>query len=284
MNQKSGVVLVFVAAMAWSTAGLFTRVVSTDIPTTLFWRSLVGGLCVLMIYVFRENKMDVKGWFHFTLGEFVIAALSTSGMICFISAFFYTTIANVSFVYGIMPLVAFILAVVFLKTKVDMVSLGSCVMCAAGVMIIMWGVQDFSDALGIALALGMTFFMASLTIAAKYFPTANIIKATYLSGFLGALTTALFSSFGDTLLIDYFWLGLYGVVNLGLGFGVYLLGVQRTTVVAAALVGLLEIPLAPIWAWLLFAEEVGHKTIIGGAVILLATIMYIVMRKQEPAV
>ena len=52
MNQKLGITMVFIAAMAWSTAGLFTRVVSTDIPTTLFWRSLIGGLCVLLIYVF----------------------------------------------------------------------------------------------------------------------------------------------------------------------------------------------------------------------------------------
>lgn len=43
--------------------------------------------------------------------------------------------------------------------------------------------------LGIGLAFAMTFFMASLTIAAKYFPTANVVKATYLSGFLGALAT-----------------------------------------------------------------------------------------------
>ncbi|WP_423910184.1 DMT family transporter [Candidatus Spongiihabitans sp.] len=281
MNQKLGITMVFIAAMAWSTAGLFTRVVSTDIPTTLFWRSLIGGLCVLLIYVFREDKIDIKKCFSFSRGEFVIGALSTLGMVCFISSFFYTTIANVSFIYGTMPLVTFILAMIFLGVKVDLLSLVSCVMCAIGVMIIMWGVQEFNDIFGIMLAFGMTFFMASLTIAAKYFPEADTTKSTYLSGFLGALITMPFSSFGDTLLIDYAWLAMYGIANLGLGFGVYLFGVQRTTAVTAALVGLMEIPIAPIWAWLLFDEEAGYKTVIGGVVILSATVMYLTMRKTE---
>ena len=180
-----------------------------------------------------------------------------------------------------MPLVTFILAMIFLRVKVDLLSLVSCVMCAIGVMIIMWGVQEFNDVFGIMLAFGMTFFMAALTIAAKYFPEADTTKSTYLSGFLGALITMPFSSFGDTLLIDYAWLAMYGIANLGLGFGVYLFGVQRTTAVTAALVGLMEIPIAPIWAWLLFDEEAGYKTVIGGVVILSATVMYLTMRKTE---
>jgi drug/metabolite transporter (DMT)-like permease len=37
------------AALSWSTAGLFPRLVSTDMFTTLFWRSLLGGLTVLVL-------------------------------------------------------------------------------------------------------------------------------------------------------------------------------------------------------------------------------------------
>ncbi len=35
-NNEMGIPLVLVAVVAWSTVGLFTRVVTTDIPTTLF--------------------------------------------------------------------------------------------------------------------------------------------------------------------------------------------------------------------------------------------------------
>ena len=284
-SEKLGVLLVAIAAISWSTAGLFTRVVSTDIPTTLFWRSLTGGLCVLAIYLAVTQKAKAFQFFKFTLGEVVIAALSTSGMICFISAFFYTSIANVSFVYGTMPLVTFLLSLAFLKARADLVSVASCLLAALGTMFIMWGARELDDALGILLAFGMTFFMASLTIAGKYYPNANGIKATYLSAFLGALATLPFSSFADTLPVDYFWLFLYGFVNVGLGFGVYLLGVQRVAALTAALVGMAEIPIAPIWAWLLFQEEAGIKTVLGGIIILVAAVMYVVRKeiRAKPA-
>ncbi len=216
--------------------------------------------------------------FHFSSGEIVVGILSTCGMIFFISSFFHTTIANVSFVYGTMPLVTFLLALIALKEKADWVSFATCVLCAIGVAVILWGAQKFGDNLGIALAFGMTFFMASLTIATKYYPTANVIKATYFSGFLGALAVSPFSSFTNTLPIDYLWLSLYGLINLGLGFGVYLLGVQRVTATIAALVGLSEIPIAPIWAYLLFGESPGINTVLGGAIILLATTYYLVVQ------
>jgi len=277
-----GVSLVFIAALSWSTAGLFTRVVTTDIPTTLFWRSLIGGFCVLGIYLCMRRKRGGRALkreaIRLSRGEMVIGALSTAGMICFISSFFHTTIANVSFVYGSMPLVTFLLALVALKERADRVALASCVLCAVGVAVMIGGAQRLDDLLGIALAFAMTFFMASLTVAAKYFPGADAIKATYFSGFLGALVMLPFSSFIGTSPPDYFWLSLYGLVNLGLGFGVYLLGVQHVTATTAALVGLSEIPIAPIWAWLLFAENPGANTVIGGAVMLAATTCHLVVQ------
>lgn len=270
-----GVLLVLVAAVSWSTAGLFTRVVTTDIPTTLFWRSLFGGLCVLGIAMAVQRSADIRAAFTFTRGETVIAALSTAGMICFISAFFHTTIANVAFVYGTMPLVTFLLSLVFLGTRADAVSLGCCVLSAAGVAVMASGNSLPSDFFGILLAFGMTLSMASLTVAAKFFPNADSSKTTYFSAFLGVLVTAPFAEFGDTATVDYFWLLLFGFVNVGVGFGVYLIGVKRVSALVAALVGLTEIPLAPVWAWMLFGEGMNLSVLIGGTVILTATVIYI---------
>ncbi len=132
-----------------------------------------------------------------------------------------------------------------------------------------------SDYLGIGLAFGMTIFMASLTVAAKFFPDADSSKATYLSAFLGALVMAPFATFGNTSSADYFWLIVYGIVNVGVGFGVYLIGVKRVSALVAALVGLTEIPLAPIWAWLLFGERMEISVLLGGSVIVIAAVIYI---------
>ena len=274
-TDKMGVILILAAAVSWSTAGLFTRVVTTDIPTTLFWRSLFGGLCVLGIAMAIHKSTDIRTVFRFTLGEAVIATLSAAGMICFISAFFHTTIANVAFVFGTMPLLTFILSLIFLRVRADAVSLGCCVLSAAGVVVMTSGNNLSSDYVGIGLAFGMTIFMASLTVAAKFFPDADSAKATYLSALLGALVTAPFATYGNISSADYIWLIVYGILNVGVGFGVYLIGVKRVSALVAALVGLTEIPLAPIWAWLLFEERMEVSVLLGGSVIIIAAVIYI---------
>ena len=138
-----------------------------------------------------------------------------------------------------------------------------------------------NDYVGIALALGMTFFMAALTVATKFFPNADTTKATYLSAFLGALAVAPFATHTLLLTSDYVWLGLYGFINVGLGFGVYLMGVSRVSALAAALIGLIEIPLAPVWAWMLFAEKTSGLVLIGGSIITATAIVYIIGTRKN---
>ncbi len=210
-----------------------------------------------------------------------MAVVNAIATICFISSFFYTTIANVVFVSGTMPLITFVLAMIFLKEKLTLITTIACLLSAVGVMFIMWGAQNFGDIIGLALAFGMTTFLASLTVAVKYYPKADMVKATYLAAFLGALLVAPFATFGETSTSDYQWLFLYGFVNVGLGFAVYLVGVSKITAVAAALISLLEVLLAPIWAAWLFNEELGQRTIVGGGVILFATIMYLTVKERK---
>lgn len=281
MDKIAGPLLVLIAAVAWSTAGLFTRVVSTDIPTTLFWRSLSGGLCVYAVYCLWERGQSLADSLHFSLGEAVTAVLSTCGMICFIAAFFYTKIANVSFVYGAMPLITCVLAYFVTGTAITRLGLGASLLSAVGVFFMIWGASDLSDYAGLFLAFGMTLFMAALTVSAKYFPGCNMIKTNYLSAFLGALAMLPFATFYEVIPQDYLWLSLYGIVNVGLGFGLYLIGVSRTAALTAALISLSEVPLAPIWAWLLFDEHVSAETVFGGALIVAAAAAYITLDKRN---
>ncbi len=279
-NLRSGIALVLVATVMWSTAGLFTRVVSTDLPTTLFWRSLTGALCVLVFHLALTRSSPWQA-FRFTRGEFFIGLLGMAGQCCFIAAFFHTSIAAVSFLYGLMPLMTFVLAMTLLKAKVDLVSVTACLLGAGGTAVIMWDSSGLDDLLGILLALGMSLFMAALTVATKYYPNASAGKATYLSAFLTSLVTLPLSSFGDTLLIDYLWLFLYGFTSIGLGFGLYLLGVKRVTALTAALIGQLEGPLGTLFAWLLLQEEAGVRTLMGGAIIMIAAVIYVVRKEKS---
>ncbi len=51
-------------------------------------------------------------------------------------------------------------------------------------------------------------------------------------------------------------------------------GAKRVPAAETALLGLLETPLAPVWAWLAFAEVPGTATLVGGAVILASVVAH----------
>ena len=280
-SYATGVILVLIAAMSWSTAGLFTRVVTTDIPTTLFWRAVFGCICVLLIFLAVRRPKHLSETWRFRLGEAVVALFSALGMMCFISAFFHTSIANVSFIYGAMPLVTMLMAWLILRDTITPTAIIATLFSCFGAAILVWGGQDFNDLLGIALAFLMTLFMAGTTVSAKFFPEADAMKAAYLSAFMAAVFMLPFATLFPISFQDMVWLALYGIVNIGFGFGVYLLGVARIPALAAALIGLSEIPLAPIWAYLLFNEQLTIAIAIGGSLILLASTIYIVSASKK---
>ena len=66
-GEGLGALFVLVAAIAWSTAGLFTRVVATDVPTTLLWRSIFGGFSVLVISFAVRRDQPIRDLVRFSL-------------------------------------------------------------------------------------------------------------------------------------------------------------------------------------------------------------------------
>jgi hypothetical protein len=90
-----GVCLVAAPAVAWSTAGLFTRLLPFDAWTILFWRGVFGcGFTTLYLVASRAGAwrelagIGRPGW--------LVACLSTIGMVAFIPALQLTTVANVA--------------------------------------------------------------------------------------------------------------------------------------------------------------------------------------------
>ncbi len=93
-----------------------------------------------------------------------------------------------------------------------------------GVYILVRGGQTFSDLIGLGFAGVMTLLMALIPVLTHRFPSIDGIKVAYMSAFL----VAIFMIFNVTDFTlnshNALWLFLYGVINVGFGFGVYLVG------------------------------------------------------------
>lgn len=276
-NLWLGVALIVLAALSWSTAGLFPRIVSTDVFTTLFWRSLLGGASVLVVHAFLTRHRVWRALWRLSVPEVWLALANSGAMVCFIAAFFFTSVADVVFIYSAFPTMTLLLSALLLRTAIRPRELLCTLAVVLGMGIIVWGQTSLHSLLGAGLSLLATLLFALITIGIQRYPQAEMVKVTYVGAFWAALAMAPFTRFGSTSAHDLAWLWLYGVLNVGVGFGLYLLGVRRLQAVLASLVCMVEIPMAPLWVYLLFGETVSAQSLMGGSIIVLAVLANLVL-------
>jgi drug/metabolite transporter (DMT)-like permease len=267
-----GVLLLLLAALSWSTAGLFPRLVSTDMATTLFWRSFLGGLTVLVLSLLLDRRPLRGAFWRLTGVEWGFSLLTAVAMISFVSAFYFASVADVTFIYGAFPIITVVLSAWLLKTGIARVDVVCAIGVALGVVLIFQGQTSLHNALGSLLSFMAVVMFALETVGAKRFPQVDMVKITYSGAFMAALMVLPFAHFLGTSGQDLTWLWLYGFLNIGVGFGCFLLGVRRVPTVLASLICMVEIPLAPLWAFGLFGETVARDSLMGGAVIVAAVL------------
>ena len=179
-----------------------------------------------------------------------------------------------AFVYGTSALVTVMVAWALLSTRPDRMTILAALVASSGAIILVEGNRDLSDLLGLGLAASMTLLMASIPVLVHRFPAADPIKVAYISGLAIAVGTLPFISSFALSYTNFIWLALFGFVTVGLGFGVYMAGAKLVQPATAALILLTEVPLAPIWAALLFGELITGQAMFGGVLIVLAAFIH----------
>ena len=68
---------------------------------------------------------------------------------------------------------------------------------------------------------------------------------------------------------------VFGAFNLGLGMALFVTGARRVPAAIAALIGIAEPVLGPLWVWLIHGEVPVARTLIGGSVVFVALFVHI---------
>jgi hypothetical protein len=102
-QHRKGIALVVAAAVAWSTAPFFTRLLSFDSWSILFWRGLFGAAMIAAILVLlagleRPARIHADGQ-----KRLLVASLSAVGMVCFIPCLQLTSVSNVAIILATGP-------------------------------------------------------------------------------------------------------------------------------------------------------------------------------------
>jgi drug/metabolite transporter (DMT)-like permease len=286
-QHRLGVALVVAAAVAWSTAPFFTRLLPFDSWTILFWRGLFGGGVIATILVLTQGRAGLRDLTGMGRNGWLVASLSTLGMVSFIPALQLTSVSNVAIIAATGPFVAAALAWLWLREAARWQTMLASAVAVSGVAIIAGDARGGSDILGIALACLMTLAIAVMTVAIRRHRNTPMVAAAALSNLLGSFVSVFFAH-GITSVrqADLVILAMFGFFQVALGLTLYVLGSRLLPSGQASLVATLETPLMPFWIWLAFQEAPAPRALVGGALVMAAVIADIIgdSRAQGPRI
>jgi drug/metabolite transporter (DMT)-like permease len=276
-QHRTGIVLVVAAAVAWSTAPLFTRLLHYDSWTILFWRGLFGGGFIAAFLIVTQGRNGLRELTGMRANGWLVASLSTLAMVTFIPALQLTSVANVAIIIAAQPFAAAALAWIWFRETARARTLLAALAALGGVAIIVSGAGGGADITGIGLACLMMFAVAAMTVAIRRHKETSMVAAAAISNFLGSLVSIPFAhSITSVSPIDLLALAMFGLLQVGLGLTLFALGSRLLPSGQASLIATLETPLMPFWVWLAFQEVPAFRALAGGALVMGAVLADII--------
>jgi drug/metabolite transporter (DMT)-like permease len=268
-SRTAGVILVVVSAIVFSSAGVFTKGVSADAWTVIFWRGIAAATFTLAYMVWRGGFWaEVQA---FGRPALLITLMGASGSAAFIPAFKLSTVANVALIYASAPLVAAALSWIFIKEKPTRTVMIASLAALVGVLIIVSKSFGSSQIIGDLLAFWMTLMMAGVMVVYRKHPNTTAALPAALSSIILLPIAVLFSTPSDVLSNELPLLVLFGLV-FAIASVTFSEGARRLPAAETALLSILEMPFAPILGLLILSEVPPIQAVIGGVIIMCAVL------------
>ncbi len=272
-QHRLGVALVAAAAVAWSTAPFFTRLLPFDSWTILFWRGLFGGGLIIAILVLTQGRGGLRDLTGMGRSGWLVASLSTTGMVAFIPALQLTSVSNVAIIIATGPFVAAAFAWIWLGETARWQTMLASLVALGGVAIIVGHTRASSDIIGIALACLMTVAIAAMTVTVRRHKDTPMVAAAALSNLLGSFISIPFAKgIASVTATDLVIFAMFGFFQVALGLTLFVLGSRLLPSGQATLIGTLETPLMPFWVWIAFHEVPASRALVGGTLVMGAVI------------
>jgi drug/metabolite transporter (DMT)-like permease len=272
-GRSAGSLIVAASAVAFSTAGLFTRLIESDVWTKLFWRGLFGGLLIAAYIAWRERGAMRAAIAGIGRAGLLTASCSTIGTVCFVMALRKTTVADVTVIYATAPFLAAGIAWAWTRERPRRVTLVASGLAVFGVVVMCGTAQSAGHVSGDMLAFVMTALMALMMVVIRKHRQVSMLPAACLSAFACAVAVFPLAHPADVTTPDLIRLALFGTTQFGIGLLLLTIGSRLVSATRASLLANLELPFAPLWVWLAFGEVPSGLTLIGGGIVLAAVLL-----------
>jgi len=257
---------------------LLIRLAAVEPFTLAVTRGLLGGLMVLSLSALWYRRGFVAQFRGLGFWALAVVLLQGVGMILFVTALHYTSVANVLIAFATMPLIAAVMAWAVLGERVTPVTWAAILVCLGGLVIVVSGSLGTGRLFGDLLALADAVCLAAFLVVVRRHRAVNMIPAMGLGLLTSALLAAPFAVFPAVAPLQWLWIALIGLVVLPFGAMLLTLGPRYLAAPEVAILMLLETVVGPFWVWLVLAEEPGIRSLIGGAIIITTLFLHALVR------
>jgi DME family drug/metabolite transporter len=288
MNRSTdttrGALLVALAALLWSSSGLFIKVLPLGALQIACVRSIVAALTIALVVRLRGGRPFPKP----DPLSLACAASYAGVLILFVSATKLTTAANAIFLQFSAPIY-----LVFLEPRMtgrvlrarDLVAVGLCLAAMGLFFVGRLGLGSLmGNLMGVASGLCLALFSLTLKLQRNRRPDVDPISAILLGNLLVALLCAPLALPGFHPTLSQAGILLYlGVFQIGLAYLLFNAGMRHLSATAAVVTGTLEAVLNPVWVFLGMGERPSAWALLGGLLILGTIGWYTLLPRARPA-
>ncbi|MEX2629619.1 MAG: DMT family transporter [Tistlia sp.] len=284
-----GRALVLLATVFWSIGGPLVRFIeSAEAWQILFYRSSSLVVFLLAWLLLTEGRrlpamLRAAGWPAVLAGLCIGATFSL-----YILAITQTTVANVLFLLSCSPILGAVLGQFLLGEAVRRTTWIAMAIALVGVGVMVGDGLAAGGALGDLLGLAAALGFALYSVVLRWRKKADMLPSVLYGGLFGTLFATTLCLIGGLPFVlspaDTLFALLLGTLNLGVGLVLYTRGARLLPVAEGTLLSLLEVVLGPLLTWLLVAEVPKLSTLIGGAILLPAVLIYAStgLRRRRP--
>lgn len=276
-DYARGILYLVIGTIAFSSAGLFVRLIGRDAATLLFWRGLFTSMAVLGFIWWQAGRGTWGQFRGMGWPGLWVASLSTASMACFIASLQYTTVANNSIIFGTAPFMTAALAWLLIRERPSRTTLVCSVIALLGAFLVMGSSARLSGAglFGDGLAVLMTLSFAVKTVLVRQYRDRSMVPAGCVGALLGSVGAAPFVPSWSISAAELGLFALFGFTQQGAGLILTTIGITYVPAAQAALIMALDLPLSPVWVWLLIGEAPTVLSFVGGLVVLAAILAHI---------
>ena len=277
MDRTKGIIITVLGVVFLIPDSLLVRLITATPLAICFWRGLLGGSLLLIIYLIYGLLSKDNKRLDFTLKEILIILCIALSTICFVLSVNYTTVANTLFLLSTAPFFSIFLSYFLLGEKIRLKDLCASLIALIGVFIISLGSQvsnnTLATSLGDLFGIGIAIFTALVLTLARHGSSKLVIRSNAIGMYAVALFVLPFVKNFSVEQETILYLLILCLICVPIGSLLILTGPKYISASEVSLIILLQVIIAPILAWLILKEYPGLSSLVGGIFVISALLI-----------